>query len=213
MSATRYRWTFRVLLTTGLAVGFWIASAARPAPGPAPTTSPSSGSGQAGGAGAATLRKAPLVFTDYPVRRIDDGLDLRPVPGKTAIHPVTRSEGQSVRATEAVRTVQRTLASRTIRCKVTAYTAGPESTGKRPGNPGYGITASGKPVTANGGKFCAADKSIPFGTMIDIPGYGVVPVLDRGGAIRGNRLDVFIPDLDAARRWGVKWLDVEVIVP
>jgi hypothetical protein len=30
--------------------------------------------------------------------------------------------------------------------KITAYTAGPESTGKRPGDPEYGITASGEKV-------------------------------------------------------------------
>ena len=59
-----------------------------------------------------------------------------------------------------------------------------------------GITASGKPVTANGGFFCAADKSIPFGTLIAIPGYNggkPVPVLDRGGAIRGNKLICSFP--------------------
>ena len=53
-----------------------------------------------------------------------------------------------------------------------------------------GITASGH-VIQPGDKFVAAPKHIPFGTMIDIPGYGRVPVLDRGGAIVGNKLDVF----------------------
>lgn len=65
-----------------------------------------------------------------------------------------------------------------------------------------GITASGKPVEANGGRFCAADGNIPFGTMIDIPGYGCVPVLDRGGAIKGDKLDVFFPTHAQALAWG-----------
>ena len=69
-----------------------------------------------------------------------------------------------------------------------------------------GITASGKPVTTNGGKFCAADKSIPFGTMIEIPGYGTVPVLDRGGAIKGSAIDVFFPSHKAALQWGRRTL-------
>ncbi|MDD4888891.1 MAG: 3D domain-containing protein [Phycisphaerae bacterium] len=73
-----------------------------------------------------------------------------------------------------------------------------------------GITASGEPVTANGGRFCAADKSIPFGTMLDIPGYGTVPVLDRGGAIKGDRIDVFFPSHQEALAWGVRWLDVGI---
>jgi 3D (Asp-Asp-Asp) domain-containing protein len=76
-----------------------------------------------------------------------------------------------------------------------------------------GITASGKPVSANGGKFVAADKRIPFGTMLEIPGYAdgqPVPVLDRGGAIKGNRLDLYFPTHQQARNWGVRYIDVIV---
>ncbi|RLF48212.1 MAG: peptidoglycan-binding protein, partial [Thermoplasmata archaeon] len=51
---------------------------------------------------------------------------------------------------------------------------------------------------------------IPFGTMIEIPGYGTVPVLDRGGAIKGDRLDVFFPTEKQALQWGVKYLDVKI---
>jgi len=77
-----------------------------------------------------------------------------------------------------------------------------------------GITASGKPVTANGGLFVAADKSVPFGTQISIPGYNggkPVPVLDRGGAIRGNRLDVYVPTHRTALIWGRQQLVCEVL--
>lgn len=75
------------------------------------------------------------------------------------------------------------------------------------------MTASGKPVTANGGRFVAADKSLPFGTLVVVPGYAdgkSVPVLDRGGAIRGDRLDVFFPSHGEALEWGVRWLDVRI---
>lgn len=76
-----------------------------------------------------------------------------------------------------------------------------------------GITASGKPVTANGGRFVAADKTIPFGTLVTVPGYAdgePVPVLDRGGAIRGDRLDVFFLSHDEALEFGIRWLDVQI---
>ena len=78
-----------------------------------------------------------------------------------------------------------------------------------------GVTASGHRIQP-GDKFCAAPKSIPFGTMIDIPGYGRVPVLDRGGAIKEGRLDVYFDDADGksgherALIWGVRNLQVKI---
>jgi 3D (Asp-Asp-Asp) domain-containing protein len=74
-----------------------------------------------------------------------------------------------------------------------------------------GITASGRPVSANGGKFVAADPGIPFGTMLVVPGYNEgrpVEVLDRGGAIKGDHVDVFFPTHEQAKRWGAKRLVV-----
>jgi len=72
-----------------------------------------------------------------------------------------------------------------------------------------GITASGH-VIQPGDKFCAADHSIPFGTKINIPGYGFVEVKDRGGSVYGNRLDVFFSTHEKALQWGVQ--DVGVII-
>jgi len=92
--------------------------------------------------------------------------------------------------------------------RVTAYTAGKESTGKTPDHPLYGITASGVRVFHGA---LAAPKWIPFGTVIEVPGYGRGIVVDRGKAIRGNRLDVFFHDLDDAKEWGVKDLKVKII--
>lgn len=74
-----------------------------------------------------------------------------------------------------------------------------------------GVTASGQSVSANGGCFVAADRSIPFGAKVSVPGYhdGLpVPVLDRGGGIRGDRLDVFFPSHATARNWGKRRVDV-----
>lgn len=65
----------------------------------------------------------------------------------------------------------------------------------------------------SGDKFVAADKSHPFGTEIIIPGYNTgqpVKVMDRGKAIKGDRLDVFFHSHQQAREWGVQYLDVLV---
>ena len=74
-----------------------------------------------------------------------------------------------------------------------------------------GITASGRRAT---GLIVAAPPNIPFGTVLDIPGYGKAEVLDRGGAIKNNRLDVLFTDKDGvsghqrALNWGVQELTV-----
>ena len=76
-----------------------------------------------------------------------------------------------------------------------------------------GITASGHKIQ-KGDTFVAADRKYKLGTEMLIPGYNnssKVKVLDRGGAIKGNRLDVFFNTHQQALEWGVRYLDVEVL--
>ena len=70
-----------------------------------------------------------------------------------------------------------------------------------------GITASGRPAV---GKIVAAPPDMPFGTVLEIPGYGRCRVQDRGGAITGNKLDVLMESHKAALDWGVKYLKVRI---
>ena len=70
-----------------------------------------------------------------------------------------------------------------------------------------GITASGRPAI---GRLAAADKSIPFGTRLYVPGYGACRVWDRGGAIRRNRLDLLLLTHKAALQWGVRWVKMRM---
>ena len=93
---------------------------------------------------------------------------------------------------------------------VTAYSPDARSCGKW----ADGRTASGFSVWTNGMKLVAADtKVLPFGTVITVPGYNggqPVPVLDRGGQIKGARLDVLYPTHEIARIWGRRDLEVAV---
>jgi 3D (Asp-Asp-Asp) domain-containing protein len=93
--------------------------------------------------------------------------------------------------------------------EVTAYTAGPESTGKQPGDVGYGITASGEHVREN--YTIACPPSLPFGQRLEIEGVGERVCTDRGGAIKEGRLDVYIAELEEARQFGRQWLNVRII--
>lgn len=74
--------------------------------------------------------------------------------------------------------------------KLTGYCACKKCCGKSPSNPNYGITAMGSKATE--GITVAMDKRFPFGTKVYIEGLGVRTVEDRGGAIKGNRVDVFV---------------------
>jgi len=86
---------------------------------------------------------------------------------------------------------------------LTAYTAGPESTGKSPGHPAYGITSSGAPAVE--GVTIAVDPSvIPIGSRVYIEGLGYFVAQDTGSAIKGKRIDVFMNDVGEALQFGVK---------
>lgn len=57
----------------------------------------------------------------------------------------------------------------------------------------------------------ASDSKYPFGTRINVPGYGVAEVKDRGGAIKGDKLDLYFPTHQAALNWGRRVLRCEVV--
>jgi 3D (Asp-Asp-Asp) domain-containing protein len=101
--------------------------------------------------------------------------------------------------------------TRVIQMEVTAYCACTKCCGPA----AQGITASGKLVSYNGGRFVAADTALlPFGTRVVIPGYAgdeAVEVIDRGGAIKGNKLDLYFDSHDEALEWGRQMLEVTVI--
>lgn len=89
------------------------------------------------------------------------------------------------------------------RYKVTAYCACVKCCGKT-----NGITASGTKAAAN--RTVAAPSSFAFGTKIVMNGQTYV-VEDRGGAIQGNRIDLYMNSHSEALAWGVRYLDVEVL--
>lgn len=95
----------------------------------------------------------------------------------------------------------------------TGYTAGVESTGKTPDHPQYGVTYSGVTVKRDLYSTIAADLSIyPIGTVMFIPGYGYGVVADKGGAINGNKIDLYYETVeDVYSEWGKKQVEVYII--
>ena len=97
---------------------------------------------------------------------------------------------------------------RIVRMKVTGYCPCAKCCGEY----SDGITANGHKIQP-GDTFVAADKRYSFGTEMVIEGYSnskTVKVLDRGGAIKGNKLDAFFHTHQEALEWGVRYIDVKV---
>ena len=86
----------------------------------------------------------------------------------------------------------------------TAYTSSREECDDTPF-----ITASGQRVFWG---VIAADPKFPFGTKIYIPYFQkTFIVLDRGGAIKGNRIDIWMSNKKDAIKFGSKKLIVYVL--
>src|SRR5690625_2084899 len=95
----------------------------------------------------------------------------------------------------------------------TGYTAGVESTGKTPNHPENGITYYGVKVKRDLYSTIAADLNVfPLGTILFIPDYGYGVVTDIGGAIKGNKIDLYFDTVDEVySEWGKKEIEVFVV--
>jgi 3D (Asp-Asp-Asp) domain-containing protein/LysM repeat protein len=120
-----------------------------------------------------------------------------------------KSKGNSVKAAET-KTAKKTnqgkaQAQKVITVKATAYTANCKGC--------TGITKTGVNLKANPSKkIIAVDPSIiPLGSKVYVEGYGKAIAADIGGAIKGKRIDVFIPSQKAAIQYGVKTIKVRII--
>ncbi len=128
--------------------------------------------------------------------------------------PAAASSGMPAAASSAQQPQQDGLAPvKSISVLATGYTAGIESTGKRPGHPLYGITRSGVKVMRGQVSTIAADtKVLPIGTLLFIPGYGYGVVADTGSKIKGKRIDLYFDTTrQVYKEWGKKQVTVQVI--
>ncbi|MER2263241.1 MAG: LysM peptidoglycan-binding domain-containing protein [Psychrobacillus sp.] len=87
----------------------------------------------------------------------------------------------------------------------TAYTASCEGCS--------GITSTGIDLNANPNqKVVAVDPTvIPLGSKVWVEGYGEAIAGDIGGAIKGNKIDVYMPSYDDAINWGRQSVKVKIL--
>jgi 3D (Asp-Asp-Asp) domain-containing protein len=91
----------------------------------------------------------------------------------------------------------------------TAYDATFASTGKNPGHPQYGVTRSGLKVKP--GIVAVDPKVIPLGTWLYVEGYGEALAADTGGAIKGNRIDLYYESPKEVAKYGKRKVKVYVL--
>ena len=154
------------------------------------------------------------IYTDVPY----DNQVKKAEPVKT-VEPVESVESNETPSSEAV-SLKQTSASESntasqqttaepegkeIMVEATAYTASCEGCS--------GITSTGINLKENpDAKVISVDPSvIPLGSKVYVEGYGYATAADTGGAIQGNKIDVFIPDYEEAVQWGRKQVKVTII--
>jgi 3D (Asp-Asp-Asp) domain-containing protein len=110
------------------------------------------------------------------------------------------SEEKTVKDTEQQEEVEKELT-----VEATAYTASCEGCS--------GVTATGINLKDNPDKkVISVDPNvIPLGSKVHVEGYGYATAADTGGAIKGNKIDVFIPSKEQANDWGRRSVNVKVL--
>lgn len=93
-----------------------------------------------------------------------------------------------------------------ITVRATAYTASCKGCS--------GITYTGINLKKNpNAKVISVDpKVIPLGSKVYVPGYGEAIAADKGSSVKGNKIDVFIPNKQRALQWGSKTIKVKVYI-
>lgn len=171
--------------------------------------------------GAAVLAATAALFTLVTVRaatpepRTSEPLPVRASVGvgRDSVLPETEPKAETETETEAV-TVAEPVSLGTF--KLTAYCPCSQCCGQWASNrpldeDGNEIIYGASGERLYGGYSVAVDPTvIPYGTTLYIEGVGYRVAQDCGGAIKGNRIDVYFPTHTEALQFGVQYAEVAI---
>lgn len=102
-----------------------------------------------------------------------------------------------VKNNTAVKNSSTNIQNKSVKVVATAYT-------------GYSTTSTGqKPVW---GTIAVDPKVIPYGTKVYIPYFDRVFIANNtGGAIKGNKIDIYMNSKKECRNWGRKTIEIRII--
>ncbi|KON88468.1 peptidoglycan-binding protein [Sporosarcina globispora] len=125
-----------------------------------------------------------------------------PEPAKPAAESKPAAEPEAEKPAE---TANDETAQKVLNMEATAYTADCEGCS--------GITATGINLKENPDqKVISVDPNvIPLGTKVHVEGYGDAIAGDTGGAITGNKIDIFMPSQEDAINFGRKPVKVTIL--
>ena len=105
--------------------------------------------------------------------------------------------------------------SKVLTMTATAYDLSFQSTGRKPGDKYYGLTASGTKIRP--GVVAVDPGVIPLGTKLYIEStdgtsdYGYATAEDKGGAIKGNKIDLYLETAQEVRKFGRRTVKVYIL--
>jgi len=156
-------------------------------------------------------------ITREPVKKIVEKGTAAPkaAPKKTGSSSSTSSAASYGGGTASTAKGENFTYKKLIVCTATAYDLSYESCGKNPGDPYYGITASG--MKAGPGVIAVDPSVIPLGTRLYVEAadgswtYGYCVAGDTGSGIYGNRVDLFFNTRQEVRNFGRRTANVYVL--
>ena len=146
-----------------------------------------------GKAGKVKVVKKSVVSTGKAPKEVEIAREVLADPKYSVIR---RGIGMSVETPEG-----RKKYSRIITAEASAYTVHCGT--------GTGLTSIG--LVAARGIVAVDPRVIPYYTKMYIPGYGIAIAGDTGGAIRGNRVDLFMDSYEEAINWGRRNVEVYIL--
>ncbi|SFC94257.1 LysM peptidoglycan-binding and 3D domain-containing protein [Bacillus sp. UNCCL81] len=150
-----------------------------------------------------TKESTPTTKESVPTPKESTPTTKESVPAAKESVPVTKADASTAKESESK--TKDSAGSKVIIMEASAYTASC--------NGCSGITATGIDLKKNPNtKVISVDPSvIPLGSKVNVEGYGVAIAGDTGGAIKGNRIDVFIPNKQDAINFGRKQVKVTIL--
>ena len=125
---------------------------------------------------------------------------------------LSRSSTPSTEEVVLVGASGRTIASRGNELRDSGRTITLVATAYSPaGNGQWGMKTATPGVNCRYGIVAVDPRVIPLGTRLYVPGYGNCVALDTGGAIKGNRIDLFYPTEHQASDYGRKRVTVTIL--